>query len=178
MFYGNEGFAGWAVVKGNEVNELVFGDVKYAKDMIYLLMRGRNYLSFHLPECDVQAADLLWYYAETVYVGADLCFNILNYERALSALMELKCSYETLSEGALVFEIDGFAKKERLEIRVENGKSRVTKTDGEADVKIGHLEAMQLFFTHKAPPSREKIKNPALRAWFPLPIYIYSPDNV
>ncbi len=177
VFYDKEAFAGWAVVKRNDVNEAVFSDVKYLKDMIYLLAKDKSHLCFHIPECDVTCADVLYHYAETVYVGADLCFNILSYEKTLLPLMELKNGYEKLIDASAVFDIDGFAGREKLMIRVSGGKISVAFTDLPADIELSHLEAMQLFFTHKA-PARARLKNREALTWFPLPLYIYSPDNV
>ena len=176
VFYDGGEFAGWAVVKGDAVTELKAKKDGYIKDMAYLLMKGRGHLDFVVPECEKHTGDALWHYAETVYTGADLCFNVLDYERMLSLLLRLKSGYESLADGTLAVKIKGYGKTESLRITVKDGVPSVSVTQDECELTLEHTEAMQLFFMNKA-PSRSKLP-PIPRSWLPLPIYVFSPDNV
>ena len=177
VFYMGDRFAGWALVKENRtVTEIVIDPgLSCFKDAVYLLMRGRSGLDFTVPEHDKDTCDALFEYAETVYVGADLCFNVLNYEKMLSLLLELKSTYESLADGELTLQINGFAGKETLKITVEKGIPRVEKTSEHPELVLEHLDALRLFFMHKA-PARSTL-SPVPRSWLPLPIYVYSADN-
>ena len=177
VFYMGDRFAGWALVKENRtVTEIVIDPgLSCFKDAVYLLMRGRSGLDFTVPEHDKDTCDALFEYAETVYVGADLCFNVLNYEKMLSLLLELKSTYESLADGELTLQINGFAGKETLKITVEKGIPRVEKYSGQPELVLEHLDALRLFFMHKA-PARSTL-SPVPRSWLPLSIYVYSADN-
>ena len=90
--------------------------------------------------------------------------------------MKLKNSNEPLADGKLTVEIKGYARTERLCLSVKDGIPEVTPTDDLPELTLEHIEAMQTFFMQKA-PLRAKL-TPVCRSWFPLPIYVYSADNV
>ena len=95
--------------------------------------------------------------------------------KMLSLLLELKSTYESLADGELTLQINGFAGKETLKITVEKGIPRVEKTSEHPELVLEHLDALRLFFMHKA-PARSTL-SPVPRSWLPLPIYVYSADN-
>ena len=90
--------------------------------------------------------------------------------------MKLKATYCDLPDGSLVLDIDGFAKKEKIEISVTNGVISVDYTDKDADISLSHLEALNFLFAPVC-PMREALPVFA-KIWLPLPIYLFSSDAV
>lgn len=175
-FYEGETFAGWAIVKDDNVWEFIPADLRYVPPMMRLLATVRWSLDYHIPLFDKAIAAAIFPYAETQYTGADLCFNVLDYERMLSLLLRLKATYEPLLDGETVVEIDGYAGRERLKLTVQDGIPTVSATDEAPAAKFSHLSAMRAFFLEDA-PDRDALP-PVVRSWLPLPIYIFHADNV
>ena len=176
VFYRRDEFAGWAVVKGNTVTELVPKDIRFVPDMVTALSSLNFEMRYLIPEFERAVGDAMLKFAETVYTGADLCFSIFNYEKMIGLLMRLKASATELIDGELTVEVNGFFGVENLLISVKNGVPDVQKTDLEPDITLEHIEAMQFFFFEKT-PLRSSVPA-APRSWFPLSIYVHSPDNV
>lgn len=176
VFFEGEALAGWAIVKGNDVWEFIPTDLRYTASMMRLLASRHWQLTYHIPLFDKAIAEAIFPYAETQFTGADLCFNIFDYEKVLGLLLKLKSTYEPLIDGYAVIEIDGFAKTERLRLAVSNGIPSVRATDEAPSVKLSHLAAMRALFLPDA-PEREAL-SPIVRSWLPLPIYIFHADNV
>ena len=175
-FYKQNEFAGWAVVKGNTVTELVPADIDFVPDMVTALSTLNFEMRYLIPEFERPVGDAMLKYAETVYTGADLCFSIFNYEKMISLLLKLKAAETDLIDGQIAVKINGFFGEESLLISVKSGVPNVRKTDNKPDITLEHLEAMQFFFFEKTPLRNSVPTTP--RSWFPLCIYVHSPDNV
>jgi len=180
VFYKNGAFIGWAVLYRDSVSEIVPIAPEFAPDMASCLATLNFELSYLIPDFQSDVGNALWKYAETVYTGADLCMSVFNYQKIVSLSLRLKSEYSPLADGSLSLSIDGFAKHEDLVITVKNGVPSVSVPPAGSpfapDISLSHLEAMQLLFMQKS-PSRSLLP-PALLSWFPLPIYVHSPDNV
>lgn len=180
VFYKDGAFAGWAILYGDNVSEIMPTEPAFAADMAVALSGLRYSLDYHIPQFQQDVGNVLWDYAENIFTGADLCFSVLDYAKLLGLLMKLKSKNLSLADGELKVSVDGYAKKEDLVISVEGGVPSVRPAgageDFRPEIALSHLEAMQLFFMGRA-PSRERI-NPVARSWFPLCIYVHSPDNV
>ncbi|MBQ7354744.1 MAG: GNAT family N-acetyltransferase [Clostridia bacterium] len=166
---------GWVIVKDGNVWECI-ADPKYIPDMLVLLSRIYWHLCYQIPYHDGDIADAIFPYAETSSTEPELGFNILDYERVLSLLLRLKATYEPLLDGETVVEIEGYAKTERLKIKVSGGVPTVEATNEAPEATFSHLGAMRAFFIDNAP--ERKHFSPVVRSWLPLPIYIYHADNV
>ena len=176
VFLKDGGFAGWAILKGNTVTEMIAEDDLYLDDMIVALTGIRQELEFLVPPFDTSLESALWKYTETVYTGADLCFSVFDYEKVLGLLMKLKCGYEKMADGGIVVRVNGVNGRENLRISVKNNLPSVEKCDDEPDITLDHLAAMRFFFMERSP--ERSLLPPALASWFPLPIYVHSADNV
>ncbi len=176
IFYEGDTLAGWAIIKDSHVFEFIPARIELVPSMLRLLSSRWWHLNYHIPLFDKAIAAAIFPYAETQFTGADLCFNILNYEKMLSLLLRLKSTYEPLLDGSTVVEINGFRTIERLRLTVSNGIPSVEPTAETPDAVFSHLEAMRAFFLEDA-PDRDKL-SPLLRTWLPLPIYIFHADNV
>ncbi len=169
-------FIGWAVKGNDTVTELVLDDYSYTGDALLCLMQGCHELNFLVPDFERECKNALFYYAETVYTGADLCFSVFNYKKMLTLLLNLKSSCESLADGSVNVLINGYKRSFKLTLKVENGLPSVTDCPEEADIVLSHLDAMRLFFMESAP--NRNILPAEVRSWFPLPIYVFHADNV
>lgn len=176
VFYENDSFAGWAIILHGDVIEFIPTQLSYVAPMLRLLSTIRWGLNYRIPYFDKEIGNAIFPYAESYSTDADAAFNVLDYEKTLGALLKLRNTYEPLLDGEVVVEIDGWAKTERLKLRVADGIPTVTPTAEEPAVKFSHLEAMRAFFIENSP--EHSAFTPVVRTWFPLPIYIFHADNV
>ncbi len=169
---------GWAVVQsGKKVTEIVSSDRPSLSAMLGLLGRLHSPLSVSAPEYDRDLFETLVPLAENWRTGAENCICVLNYKVLLSAMMDLKSGCTRLADGCLDVTVNGIARTENLRIEVENGKPRVTELANVAStLTLSHRDAMCLFFNRGLTLSRSIDPVPA--SWFPLPLYIGSPDDV
>ena len=92
--------------------------------------------------------------------------------------MALKLTYTTLPDGELTLLIHGHGGDERIRITVKEGKHTVENIpeDTLVDLELGHLEATELIFGCIS--ADRETASPLLRAWFPLPLWMYRADEV
>ena len=134
--------------------------------------------SVNLPAYQSKYVSALAPIAEGSAIHASMMFNILNYAAAVEAFMALKLTYAPIPDGTVTLRIHGFAGDETLRITVKEGKHTVESlTANEAyDLELTHLQATELLF---APISGfRETQSPLLRAWLPLPIWMYHADEV
>jgi hypothetical protein len=103
-------------------------------------------------------------------------FNILNYKKVTGAFLKFKTTRETLADGTLTLFIHGYAGDCKIKLTVENNTASVEDFDGDCDLELTHMEAMQFLFGLYSPYTRKL--EPAMRSWFPLPLYVDSADHV
>ena len=174
----NDQFIGYAVMKGNDVNEMLLKDGCDVAEFVCALYdyNGSSSMTIKLPAFMLDYIDQLCRLCE--YYDTEPCksFSVLNYKETVLAFMKLKATYTDMPDGSFVLEVDGRAKKERIKIAVCNGEVSVDYSDDVADLSLSHLDAMNLLFASVC-PMREKL--PAFaKIWLPLPIYLYSSDAV
>ena len=107
-----------------------------------------------------------------------MMYLILNYTATLEAFMALKLTYTTLPDGELTLLIHGHAGDERIRITVKEGKHTVERIHEETpvDMELGHLEATELLFGCIS--ATRETDSALIRAWFPLPLWMYRADEV
>ncbi len=178
VLYKNGRPCGWAVIQdGRKVTEAVTVDSTDILPLLSLLGRLHSPLTVRIPEYDIGLFDALLPLAESWRTGADNCFNVLDYKALLSVMMELKAGCSKLADGCLDVVVNGIARTESLRIEVKNGKPSVSALSDTANaLKLSHKDAMCLFFNRGLPLSRSL--DPAPASWFPLPLYVSSPDDV
>ena len=181
VLYKNGAPRGWAVLNaGLWVTEAVTVDDSHLLPLLSLLSKLHAPLMVKVPEYDTALYDTLWPLAESWHTGADNMICVLNYRTLISALLNVRASYAPLADGALNAVIDGIAHTEQLKIEVKHGVPSVTDIDPGTDpgevIRLSHSDATGLFLTHNAPVSRQI--SPAAASWFPLPLYIGSPNDV
>ncbi|MBO5077700.1 MAG: GNAT family N-acetyltransferase [Clostridia bacterium] len=181
VLYENGAPRGWAVVKaGLWVTEAVTVDNEHLLPLLALLSKVNAPLMVKVPEYDTALYDTLWPLAESWHTGADNMICVFDYRKLVSALLEVKAGYALLSDGTLNVIIDGIARTEQFKIEVTNGVPSVTDIDPGTDpgevIRLSDADATGLFLTRNAPVSRRI--SPAAASWFPLPLYIGSPNDV
>jgi len=178
--YAGEEFAGYCILKDTTVTEVLLADsyknefAAFARDLFDELDSGKLkiilpvYLSGYIAQVRTLAED----YA----VEAGKSFCVLDYCKVTSAFMKLAAEYMRLPDGELTLDVDGRAGRENITLSVKDGVPSVERTEKTADLKLGHLEAMNLLF---APYDPARLTLPDFaRVWFPLPLWIYSADTV
>lgn len=173
-------FVGYCVYGDKSTDEvLVYND----DDIVDLIVGlydhiGSAGLVVRLPEWKPSYIDRLCRLCESYTVEMNKSFSIFNYEKILRLFLRLKNTYTSLPDGELCALIHGAARDERLLIGVNNGKISVgsASLDRKVDIELSHLDAMNFFFANVNP--RRNGMPCFVRAWFPLPLWIYSADNV
>ncbi len=176
----NESFIGYALVKGDEVSELLLTDEARLAEFCAALLSasGRSSLSVKLPSFMSGYIDRLCRIAENCSAFAPESFAVFNFERTLRAFFKLKAQTcrTVLPDGELTLLIHGRAGDENLSMRVSGGVPTVERSAGTYALELDGLEAMNLLF---APvyPKRNELTDFA-RLWLPLPIYLFPADTV
>jgi len=176
--FDNGNFVGYCVFKGNDVNELLVTDKTIVAEFVCALydFLGGSSMLLKLPAFLPEYINSLIGICEYYDVGPSKSFSVFNYKNVIQAFMLLKNTYTDLPNGSIVLDILGKAKREKICIDVSDGSIIVSETNAEADLKLSHLEAMNLLF---APVCIARDSLPwYAKIWFPLPIYLYSSDAV
>lgn len=171
-------FVGYAVANGKEINEFLVCDEGRVREFISALFDHLRTSSMRVkvPAFLPKYIEALYRLCESYEVCTSKSFSVLDYKKVVNAFMKLKAEYCDLPDGSYVLDIDGFAKKEKLEISVKDGVIAVEYSDKDADMTLSHLEAMNLLFAPVC-PARDLLPVFA-KIWLPLPLYLYSSDAV
>lgn len=158
------------------LGELTLADPEDTVDVVrnYVVQRGDVHLSFPVWETDLLARI-------TRFGGGisfDHCemFNILNYPHVIAALLRFKAKREELGDGELSLFIRGFAGDVSVRIAVKNNEVSVEEGASDCALVLGHLEAIS-FLCGLWSPHRLAL-SPAVRSWFPLPLFVDGADHV
>ncbi|MBE6609026.1 MAG: GNAT family N-acetyltransferase [Ruminococcaceae bacterium] len=176
----NDRFVGYCIMdKNNSLSEIrTDRDIDFMNAVRSVFAYLDDGFSINIPSFDIAYASALSLIAEGHTYGSSMMYCILNYAKAVDAFMALKLTYASLPDGKLTMKIHGYAGDETISVTVKDGIHTVESVsdDTSADLELSHLEATELLFCTVS-PSRE-IKSPLIRAWFPLPIYMYRADEV
>ena len=172
-------FVGYCIKDGGSLSEV---RVEREEDFMGLVRSVYAYLeggfTVALPAYEVEKVAAVSLIAEGIAVHPSMMYNILNYAAAVEAFMALKLTYAPLPDGQVTLLIRGYAGDETIRITVEEGKHTVESLPAgtAADMELSHLQATEVLF---APVSgiRETL-SPLMRAWFPLPAWMYRADEV
>jgi GNAT superfamily N-acetyltransferase len=173
-------FIGYCIInKAGTITEIGAKSDEYLLGMLHSVFTYLN-KSFvvNIPSYDIGSLSILVPIAEDHSLGVAMMYNVFDYKTVIDAFMALKLSYTALPEGELTLLIHGFAKDERLRITVKDGKHTLMSVCDavDFDLELEHLQAIELLF---GPISafRER-QNALIRCWFPLPLWMYSADEV
>ena len=180
VFADGEDFAGYCILAGGKtVSELRAADKSYLMGMIRTLFATLDEsFTLNLPVYEAEWAKELSLLAEWYHLAPSMMYNVLNYAVAVEAFMALKLTYSQIPDGTLTLRIHGYAGDETLRVTVEAGKHTVESLPHgtPADMELSHLQATEVLFS---PVSglRETL-SPLVKAWFPLPIWMFHADEV
>lgn len=172
-------FVGYCVCDGGSLSEL---RVVRGEDFMGLIRSVYACLdqgfTVGLPAYETEQIKAISLIAEGVAVHPSMMYLILNYAATIEAFLALKLTYTTLPDGELTLLIHGHAGDERIRIAVKEGKHTVETVaeDVPVDMELGHLEATELLFGCIS--ADRETASPLLRAWFPLPLWMYRADEV
>lgn len=168
-----DAFVGYFI---SNLNELTLVNPDDFNDVI------RNYVQLHggvsltLPLWNRALAEKAYAICEGVDAGNSEQFTIFHYQKVVGAFLRFKSSMETLADGEWTTLIHGYAGDERLKISVTGNVVSVEAWEGSVETELTHTEAFALLFALYA-PTRERL-SPAVRSWFPLPLFVENADRV
>jgi len=126
--------------------------------------------------CNNEKHSFLTQNSEGFGIGCIELIMILNFKSVIEAFLNVKASVKNLVDGECSFEVEGHP---AFKITVKNNKVSVDDFNGEADVKMPYLVAVQKFFSHGGANYNYGIKFPAVaESWFPAPLWFSAPDMV
>lgn len=178
--YNNEIFVGYIVSNKDKsyISEL---KVNNDEDFISVLTNfiqanNLNKTNLELPVWEKKKIKELNAVAEKIILNNCYQFNVLNYEEIIKQLLSFKATYSNLVNGSISFDVLEYGK---FKITVENNKVIIDSLNGDCDIELSHLEAMQLLFS---PFGSYLIKNEKLcgiiKSWFPMPLFIGTQDKL
>ena len=176
VFLDEDTVVGYAIRAGQSVPDFYTDNPGYIDDMIVCMSEKCGSLSYEMPLFNNEINDRLSVFASSQDIQANECVNVLNWESILDAMMKLKASSGKMSEGSFVFEIDGYRAKETVELSFSGGVASAMKTYKAPDLKLSHLEAMDLFFAIYS--SKRSLLPPEVASWIPFGLWICHTDNV
>lgn len=160
----------------NELQELTLVNRADFNDVIRNYIRSYGDVRMSIPAWDVETLEAAMAICEHSDIGTCDMFNIFNYKKVIGALLKFKTTYDTLADGTLTLFIHGYAGDCKLKLTVSQNVASVEDYDGDCDFELGHMEAMQFLCGLHSPYTRKL--NPAIRSWFPLPLYVENADHV
>ncbi len=158
------------------LGELTLADHADTVDVVrnYVAQRGDVHLSFPVWEDDLLAR--ITQFGGGISLDHCEMFNILNYPHVIGTLLRFQAKREELGDGALSLFIHGFSGDVRVRIAVQNNEVTLEEVTGDCDLELGHLEAIS-FLCGLWSPYRLAL-TPAVRSWFPLPLFVDGADHV
>lgn len=177
----NDEFFGYSCLNGNnggtgEIELLDFSELGHVLNDI-MNFYGTYGIDVGFVECsNDEKQQFLTMNAENFGISRVDLVMILNFRSVLDAFLNLKASCKNLVDGECSFEVEGH---KPFKITVKNNSVTVEDFDGDAEVKMPYLTAVQKFFSHGGANYNYGTKMPAVaESWFPAPFWFSAPDMV
>ena len=170
-------FAGYFLYGGDDIRELDAAGAAHFEGVVRACHAhlGKDELRISVPTHNAALFDFLSDICEGCSLVHTECYNVLNYAKVVRACLTLRAQTETLCDGSVTLEIEGFAGVEKLRLAVEHGVPSVTAFEGECDFRLTHRQAMSALFGIM-PATRRALPAP-VRSWLPLPLFVPEVDN-
>lgn len=176
-FMKGDAFVGYAIAGSKAVHEIVLTEgVELPDAVVALYGTLGTAFTLTLPPFRPDYIRSLYRICESYEVVTDKSFCVLNYRAVLDAFASLKLTYTSVPDGALTLLIHGRAGDERLRLTVTRGEVTVESYDGEVELELEHIDAMNLLFSPFC-PGRDELSDFA-RLLLPLPLWLYYADAV
>ena len=179
VFEKNGKVAGFCIVGDNKkIYEIVLAD---KSDFINSIICFYDFiqtstLTVCLPAFCSEYINALYRVCEGYELSTEKSFSVLNYKNVLSAFLKLKATYTELPEGEIAMLIHGVAGDEKLRIYIRGDAAQVEEYDGEVDIELDHIDAMNVLFSPFC-PIRDTLSHFA-RILLPLPLWLFYADAV
>ena len=162
----------------NKICEIVLADKADFINAIVTLYDclHESTLTVCLPAFCPEYINALYKVCEGYELGTAKSFSVINYKNVLSAFLKLKATYTELPEGELSMLIHGVAGDEKLRIYIRGDAARVEEYDGEVDIELDHIDAINVLFSPFC-PIRDTLSHFA-RILLPLPLWLFYADAV
>ena len=169
-------FAGY-FLSGDDGRELDAADAAHFEGVVRACHAhiGKDELEITVPTHNAALFDFLSDICEGCSLVHTECYNVFHYAKVVRACLTLRAQTETLCDGSVTLEIEGFAGVEKLRLAVEHGVPSVTAFEGECDFRLTHRQAMSALFGIMPAP-RRALPTP-VRSWLPLPLFVPEVDN-
>ncbi len=169
---------GYIVVnkKGNAVAE-VFGtnDETTIKILVNWQQKTGEDLLVKIPPYKTELIRIFSEFAEYSSLAPVCHFKVINYQKLISALLNLKCKTTALPNGEVAVNIEDYG---TLKISVSSNKGTCEFTNTNPDITVNNLQAVRLFFGTYPAYSAINSQNAFLNAVFPLPLSWNLQDRV
>lgn len=137
---------------------------------------GQEKITMNFPEFEKDNIIFFEENAENLSYNHVDMFSVFNFEKVVRAFLTLKTTYTNLPDGELKIKVLGEKTPENLKIILKNNTVTLKESYENPDFTLTHTEAMKLFFGLYS--DKRFVLPPECSSWFPLPLYIYQPDNV
>lgn len=163
------------------LQELTLNDMNDFDDVVRNYIACYGSVSIQIPDWRQDMLTKAIRIGGNYSVGHSDMFNVFNYKRFISALLEFEASYKPMLNGELTVLIHGYAVDEKLKITTRREKcdgryTSVENYDGECELELTHIEAIAFFFGIFS-PYRTKISAEIANA-LPIPLYVENADHV
>lgn len=160
----------------NSLSELTLVNNEDFDDVIRNYVNDNENLNLTLPMWDKALIEKAYRICEGVSMGNSEQFTVFNFKKVVGAFLRFKTTLETLGDGQWTVLIHGYAGDERLKVTVKDNTASVEAYAGETDMELSHTDALALLFGLYS--TRRDSLTPAVRGWFPLPLFVESADRV
>lgn len=180
-FYNGDVMKGYAIFGNKKEGGIRISEIKAETnedfiEIIKALINEYESIDLSLPEYMTDYIDIMTPICDGVSVEHCTNISVFNYKKVILAFLKLKAEYTQLVDGEATVLIHGIKGDENLTISVKDGKPCVSETNNKADVELEHLEAEAVLFSISAPKRRLLPKE--AQTWLPLPLWLFSADNV
>lgn len=169
---------GYIVVnkKGNAVAE-VFGlnDKTTIKILANWQQKTGEDLIVKIPPYKTELVRIFNEFAEYSSLAPVCHFKVLNFQKLISALLNLKCKTTALPNGEVTVNIEDYG---TLKISVNSNKGTCEFTNNSPDITVNNLQAVRLFFGTYPAYNTINSQNAFVNAVFPLPLSWNLQDRV
>jgi len=160
-----------------KVVEIIAKSVQHFESMIVSIVEKYGDIELILPPWRLDYINTLVPICERFYEKNSGNWLVNDWEPFIYALLKAKTTYMNLPDGKINIGIEDYG---TLTMEVKGNEATCVKTTSIPDIKLNAFEASQLMCTPGSAIYKAKIPNellPIVFTWFPLPLYIFTPDT-
>ena len=162
-----DAFSGYLVALGDEITELCLADERGLPAVAAAWLREHKGCAVLCGGEKTERIRALNAFAECYTVGPSAMLKVLNWERTLNAVMNLR----PLQDGERTVRIEGAG---TYRLKAQNGKAEVSPCSSQPDFVWTEVQAVEALFS---PLNALFTPDPVLRAWLPFALEIPIADQ-